>query len=747
MQLISIETTNFKKLRRFQANFRQGLNVIVGDNAQGKSTLLQAIEAALYGATVVPGKKDKIPTWGQSTWKIELTFVAKDDRYRLTRSKTTAKLERVSDGESSSDTLVANGNTPVTAAVAELLDLDAKDYNLFMQSKQGETTGVLTFGAAALNRKVEEFAGISLIDRVQSLAQEEYRTKRVEADALAVSGDVMEESNQQVMALGDAALDAEKALKDAQEAFEGLPATESLAKPDADPDAMQARLTLIDKLRGRLERAEQEVKHAEQRHQEALQRLEEMEAPAATAELEQRVSELAAKVKPAVAEVDRLQKELSLQEHLWVDYTEAQSLLNGLPDQDDIGNALSHEVEQQAARHDERRAENERVVELNQQIKQRKSLAKDASCPTCGTKLSEHDPEKLAAEIAELTEQRDAHQRAWEELTRTCRAIDEQVKQLEDGFEKRRVAEARVDELRETLAGKGVDLATAETPVEGELEAAKEVHQGLLVEKADAEHRLEQRQWRQYLRAEKAVGTENASLDEFIDELQSVSHELDDRLIEGEPTEEEIKQARWAVSEYEREVSVLRSRRLEAQHAVDLAEQAFKQAEDRLAQAKGTVEQLAGQNERSLAAAKAADAAGRLARFLRDRRAGYLQEVWDAVLGAASKQVAMASKGMIARIVFDDGDFLYEEDGVLAPVTSASGAQKAHIGVAIRIGLARALYGSDALLIFDEPTESMSEHHASGLSASLAGAAAQCLLITHRDQDQDLAAHVIEVAA
>ena len=33
MQLVSIETTNFKKLRRFRAEFTGGLNVIVGDNA------------------------------------------------------------------------------------------------------------------------------------------------------------------------------------------------------------------------------------------------------------------------------------------------------------------------------------------------------------------------------------------------------------------------------------------------------------------------------------------------------------------------------------------------------------------------------------------------------------------------------------------------------------------------------------------------------------------------------------------
>lgn len=84
---------------------------------------------------------------------------------------------------------------------------------------------------------------------------------------------------------------------------------------------------------------------------------------------------------------------------------------------------------------------------------------------------------------------------------------------------------------------------------------------------------------------------------------------------------------------------------------------------------------------------------------------------------------------------------------MLAPVASALDAQKAFISSAVRIGLARELYGADRLLIFDEPIESMSETNASGLLASLTGAARQTILITHREQDQGLAAKIITVGA
>lgn len=742
MQLVSIETTNFKKLRRFKAEFTGGLNVIVGDNAQGKTTLLQAIECALYGSTVVPGKKDKIPTWGQSSWKVVLLFAFGEEEYRLTRSKSTAKLER-------GDELVANGNTPVTAEIAELLDLDAKDYNLFMQSKQGETSGVLTFGAAALNRKVEAFAGISLIDRVQSLAQEEFRTAKAKAEALEVDQEKIDEAKQEVTALGDAALDLEKDVKEAQEELDALPRVDDLEKPEGDPDVLEGRLRKINQLRGRQERAELEVKHAEQRYQDALQRFEELDEPKAGEDLEEQVKTLRGRMKDAVAEVNRLQRELNLQEQLWVDLEKAEKAMDDCTPEDEITSALDHELEQQTARHDERRAEQHRVVEINQQIKQLKSLRDDANCPTCGTKLSEHDPEKLAEEIEQLEAEKEKHNRAWDELTGACQAIDEQVKKLQDGLSKGQAAEEKVDELRERLVGKDVNLQTAESPVEAQLSSAKEVYERLLAEKANLEHSLDlnEGQWRQYRRAQKAVNTEKASLEEFTEELEEIEGQLAAGEAEGVPTQEEIQQLRRDWDQYLADSSERKMARMQAQQELERRNSELNQAIKAQERQNDVLARLLDSISESRKHSKDADKASRLSRFLRERRSGYLQEVWDAVLAASSKQVAMASKGMISRLVYDDGDFLFEEEGILAPVASASGAQKAHIGVALRIGLSRALYGSDALIIFDEPTESMSEHHAAGLSASLAGAAQQCLLITHREQDQDLAANVIEVAA
>ena len=192
MRLIKLITENFKKLGNFSAEFKDGLNIIAGENFQGKTTLLQAIEAAFFGTGVVPVKKENIPTWGQNNFKLELWFALDegDVFYVVTRNKSTAKLIRHTSGMEPE--LIANGNTPVTAEIEKLLGLAARDYNLFVQSKQGESSGILTFGATALNRKVEEFAGVDMIDKVQAEAQRRATSYSGKADAKGVSAEDME---------------------------------------------------------------------------------------------------------------------------------------------------------------------------------------------------------------------------------------------------------------------------------------------------------------------------------------------------------------------------------------------------------------------------------------------------------------------------------------------------------------------------------------------------------------------------
>ena len=165
MNIISITTTNFKKLGSKTVKFSDGLNVLVGDNAAGKSTVLEAIEAALYGFSTLACKKEHIATWGQQQYGVELSFTKDDKSYTVKRSNNNASI-------TCEDELIANGNTATTSAVVELLGINSKDFNFFVKSKQGETTGILNFGATELTRKVEDFGGIGRLDKLIKAARD-----------------------------------------------------------------------------------------------------------------------------------------------------------------------------------------------------------------------------------------------------------------------------------------------------------------------------------------------------------------------------------------------------------------------------------------------------------------------------------------------------------------------------------------------------------------------------------------------
>lgn len=748
MKLISLRTQGFKRLRNHNFNFTDGLNVIVGDNAAGKSTLLQAIECALYGAAVVPGKKEHMITWGQKTWKIALEFAVGDAVYELTRSKSTAKLVHVGGGDNGGDKIIANGATPVTQAIEELLGLSAKDYNLFMQSKQGETSGVLTFGAAALNRKVEAFSGISTIDDVQQFALEDFRTAKAKIEALSF------DENEKVAAGNQRLLQQQEVrylgtqVEAAVQEFEAAPKPDSVLKPDSDPDILQAQLDKVARLRQRLDQAKRDHVNAEQRQGEAAARLADLAKPADKSQLEADLAAALEVESKARDEAKSLEREMDRQINLWNAMETAAEKMNTDRELDAIGEELAAQVDFKGEAEAKLHHDQSLLTLKDEKIRQLTDLKKDAKCPTCNTKLTEHDPEKLAEELEQLKAEKSELAQWVKEHQAEVNKYTDFINRLEREMESTQANEQKYQAFYDELEALGINMETADSPIEVQMEEANTLHSRAMEVSVKARQKLDdsETEWKRYTKAEREAANEAQAAKEAADAVNRASESLAAAMEQGEPSQELITECRQLWKDYHQLISQVKLDYAEAQNAVTLAKQAFEAAERELKACEKTVESLNQRAEEIKTLKVTADKAGRLSKFLSERRAGYLQEVWDAVLASASKQVNLASRGMVSRLAFKDGDFFFEEDGILAPVSSASGAQKAHIGVAVRIGLSRALYGKDALLIFDEPTESMREHHAIGLSSSLAGAASQCLLITHREQDQDLAANLLEVA-
>lgn len=753
MRLIKLATVNFKKLGTFVTSFTNGLNVIAGDNARGKSTLLQAIETALFGATVVPGKKENIPTWGQNKFSVELTFHVAPHTYLVTRTGTTAKLLRLASGEASNDEIVANGTTDVTAAIEELLGLAAKDWNLFVQSKQGESSGILTFGATALNRKVEEFAGVDLIEKVQGEAQRRYTLYNSYAEAKLVSLEdvqVLEDAVTETQKLVDAAVqretDAEQAFADHPEFTLQKPAVSSAVARDQQR-AVERASNAVDLAEGKLHSAQSAVKVASGR----AEQLQLQDAEALTEDM----METHGDGTIARDEVTALRTQQNAHTAAQTAFTKADAIFDGTNDEFQAKFREFDEVEMIAERdmldtdliptkQSEIDRESEEVGKAKVNYDNLIMLSDGAVCPTCNRAKEDHDPVKLADEAAEAKKWLENRTAYVKQLKADMTLLTDRRKAIVDQLAAFDQATKKVDQASAELASAKEALAAAPSVADA-LKEAEEAYDALRNEYAALQERfkgIEENNDR-YNAEQRALRNAETELEVCQDALNDANTALE--ALPEPPTDAAISAIEQEESAYQTALTEWKEKRAVLQGAVSSAVQNLTHQSDLLKIAETNLARAMAKNDEAKEDAALAKKYGRLVQFLRTKRQDYMQEVWATVMNVSSRLVDQSSKGLITKLENTDGEFTFEEDGVMAPTSSASGAQKAFIGTSMRIGLGRALYGSDSLLIFDEPTESCSEHNAGSMAAMIASSAKQVLLITHRETDQALADHIINV--
>ena len=165
--LISLKLQNFKKHESLTIAFAEGLNVIRGANENGKSTVVQAVAYALYGARSLPLSLDETVTWGKpaSSLKVELCFEHDNQMYTITRSKSGAELV----GEN----VKSSGQTEVTEFVERLFGASSAVGQSTMLTNQSALQGDLNSSSMSL---IEKLANMRLIDELVNKIQEQLPT-------------------------------------------------------------------------------------------------------------------------------------------------------------------------------------------------------------------------------------------------------------------------------------------------------------------------------------------------------------------------------------------------------------------------------------------------------------------------------------------------------------------------------------------------------------------------------------------
>ncbi len=164
-----IELENFISHTNTRMNFSGGINVILGNNGAGKSSLMDGIRFALFGDSGRGNNSDLIHH-GQGTSSVLLRFHVNDDSYEITRkisitkgedSKTDAEMRH-------NDEVYATGAKSVNAAVESLFRISKELFFNSIFVKQGEIDQLVSEKPADRKRLFSQIIGI---DELQKKAE------------------------------------------------------------------------------------------------------------------------------------------------------------------------------------------------------------------------------------------------------------------------------------------------------------------------------------------------------------------------------------------------------------------------------------------------------------------------------------------------------------------------------------------------------------------------------------------------
>jgi len=165
-----IHLQNFRRHRDLALNLDEGLQTLRAPNEAGKTTVLEGIAYALFGAKALRNSLAETVTWGckESELKAEVVYeAAPGATWVFTRSKAGAEVRAPG-----SEQPHVTGQTEVSNFAAELLGADVSVAAHLMMSSQGGLRGVLDQGPKATANLIETLSNLDLIDQLIEKAGE-----------------------------------------------------------------------------------------------------------------------------------------------------------------------------------------------------------------------------------------------------------------------------------------------------------------------------------------------------------------------------------------------------------------------------------------------------------------------------------------------------------------------------------------------------------------------------------------------
>lgn len=733
MKIASVTLENFKRHEKTEVSFAPGTNVISGPNYAGKSTILQAILFAMFGAKAVPTEADDLVRRGAKRMRVSVILVptgtaGDDSHYEIERTKSGATVTYRSQGVE--EKTEATGHSAVTAWVENFVGLKAKRFAQLKYAEQKETEALLQFGTTELHALLEELSGADTVN-----------------EAIKRCSGIVSAQEAVVSALGEVCqipdMAAARRRGDELEATHRA-ASESLAdwqecltrREQEHAAALQRIQEATDHNRGvaerlqRLQDANAAVEAARVRHADADAAFSTFEKAEARAErLDAARVELAA-AQAELAGLDEAARVYSLRHTRLVNAREAVSLREqqlaeakdavdkALTSVDIVSDLGTLSLPQLEADH---QVDFARLNELKGEAKRLKAALASAACPTCGRDYDEHAGHRagMEAELAKVTADGTALADAINARLENVNALREAVSALASAQDVHTTAKARLQVAQEALAS---------AEAEGPLERPRDPEQ--------ARNRVFQ------------LKTEVKELEAFVAGARAAAARCAEAAsaLQGAQARLAALPPAGATMEVPTEVARHTSGNLAiAQDQVKFytAEVPRLHAElNRLVEAIQREEQVAARREE---AKRKRDVAKELARYLRENRDRFMGEIWASVMAAASGFVAACTGGDIERVYRDsDGKFRYVEKGeTFTAIGSASGAQRSLMGLGIKIAMSQLARSELNVILLDEPSADMDSKVSAAMTALLGTLGQQVIMVSHREMDGTMADNVI----
>lgn len=173
MIINSLTLENFKSHKNSHVDFDKGINLILGENGAGKSTIFEAISYAFFKEFT--GRIDDIKRQSEDEkdivkqMKVTVEFEHDAKHYKLERGKKSSAFAHLYSLENNKFSKLISGDSQVTDEIRRILELDSKSFLNAVYIRQGDITDLIEKTAG---EKKELIGKLLNIDSVQKAYDE-----------------------------------------------------------------------------------------------------------------------------------------------------------------------------------------------------------------------------------------------------------------------------------------------------------------------------------------------------------------------------------------------------------------------------------------------------------------------------------------------------------------------------------------------------------------------------------------------